>query len=187
MSWAIPGLITRETALVVWISGFPVLALTKRDIRRSIAGLIKLVFTSLFVGGPILVAVAYAAGTVLILRHVGYWERDMTKVAVLWFIGFALVALFNTKNVDASYYRHLELNLHKFPLPLELVLVPMAFLLAGTQAYAEANPQFAAVRTLTAWSLSVLGVLSLAYSIFYLVNNFDEVATAAKIEEFVLP
>jgi hypothetical protein len=184
----------------VWIGGSLLFALTKRDIRSSVGGLLKLVFTSFFLGGVILAAVAYATVTVLALRQLGYWERDMTRVALLWFIGFALVALFSTKNVDTSYYRHLVLhnlglavvvefvaNLYTFPLPVELVLVPMAFLLAGTQAYAAIKPQFAAVRKVTASSLSVLGLLSLAYSISYVINNFEAVATAEKIKEFALP
>jgi hypothetical protein len=198
--WAIPGLNTRETALVVWVGGFLLFTLTKRDVRSSIGGLLRSVLTSVLLGGVILGAAVYAAATVLLLRYVGYWESDMTRVAVLWFVGFALVAVFNTKNVDARYFRRLVLhnlglavvvefvaNLHTFPLPVELLLVPMAFLLVGTQAYAEHMPEFAPARKLTAWCLGILGAASLLYSISYLVGHFDKVATLEKIKEFVLP
>jgi hypothetical protein len=175
-------------------------ALTKRDVRSSFGGLFKLVFTSVFLGGVIFGAVAYATVTVLVLRYSGYWEPDMTRVAVLWFIGFALIALFKTKNVDAVYFRRLVLhnlglavvvefvaNLHTFPLPVELVLVPLALLLVATQAYTESMPDFAPALRVTTWCVTILGVVSLTYSISYLAHHVDEVATAEKIKEFVLP
>src|SRR6266516_534260 len=141
MKWAIPGLNTRETALLVWVGGFLVVSLANRDIRSSFVELFKSVFTEVFGGGLMLLAAVYTAVTVLMLRWVGYWEGDMAKVAVLWFGGFALVAMLNKKNVNALYFRRLLLHnlrlavavefvahLHTFPLPIELLFVPMASL-----------------------------------------------------------
>jgi hypothetical protein len=200
VEWAIPGLNTRETALVVWVGGLLLLALKRREVRSSFAALFKLVVTSVFLGGVIFGAVAYATATVLLLRRFGYWESDMTRVAILWFFGFALIALFNTRNVDPRYFRRLVLhnlglavvvefvtNLHTFPLPVELVLVPMALLLVAVQAYSEGKPEFAPGYKLAGWFVTVLGLLSVGYSISYLVRHFGEVATAEKIEEFFLP
>lgn len=200
MEWAIPGLNTRETALVVWVVGFLLLALKRREVRSGVAGLFKLVFTSVFLSGVIFGAAAYATATVLILRRFGYWESDMTRVAIPWFFGFAVVALFNTKNVDPRYFRRLVLhnlglavvvefvtNLHTFPLPIELVLVPMALLLVAVQAYSAGKPEFVPSYKLAGWFVTVLGVLSLGYSISYLARHFGDVATAEKIKEFVLP
>jgi Na+/phosphate symporter len=102
VSWAIPGLNTRETALVAWVGGFLLVVLTKRDIRRSFGQVLKSVLGSVLVGGVIAVAAAYATGIALLVRHLGHWDSEMTKLAVLWFVGFALVAVFNVNNVDRS-------------------------------------------------------------------------------------
>jgi hypothetical protein len=196
----IPGLNTRETAIVVWVGGFLLFALTQGGVRRSIGGLLKLILTSGWIAGALLVAAAYAAASIFLLIHIGYWEIGMTKVAVLWFLGFALVALVNTKDVDRSYFYRLLLrnlalagvvefivNLHTFPLPIELVLVPMIFLLTGSQVVAESNPEFAPARKPILWCLGLLGGASLVVSLVYLGRHFGAVTTAAKAKEFLLP
>jgi hypothetical protein len=103
----IPGLNTRETAIVVWGGGFLLLALSRSDVRHSIGALLKLILTSVWIAGALLGGVAYAAASIFLLIYLGYWEAGMTKVAVLWFVGFALVALVNTKDVDLSYFHRL--------------------------------------------------------------------------------
>jgi hypothetical protein len=196
----LPGLNTRETALVVWVVGFLLFALTKRDVHHRIWGLLKFTFTSAWLVGALLMAAAWATASIFLLVSLGYWEGSMTKVALLWFVGFALVALFDTKEVDRSYpYRLLLRNLglavvvefvvalHTFPLPIELILVPLAFLLVGMQVIAEGNPEFAPTRKLIAWCLGFIGSASLVFSLVYVAEHFDELATAKEIKEFLLP
>jgi uncharacterized membrane protein YidH (DUF202 family) len=196
----IPGLNTRETALAVWLAVFLVYVLAKRDVRSSFGSLFKLVLGSAFLAGFLATAAAYAAGTVLLLRHFGYCGEHMVATAAIWFVGIGLVALFNTKPTDGNYFRRLVrhnvalvaivefvVNLHTFPLLVELVLVPIALLLAGTQAVADINPEFAAARKPLAWCLTLIGLMSLSFSLAYLVANFGEVATIEKVEEFLLP
>jgi hypothetical protein len=196
----LPGLNTRETAVVVWLGAVLLFALTKGDVRRSIGGLLKLILTSPWIAGALLMAAAWATASILLLVYVGYWEPPMTRVAVVWFVGFALVALFNTKDVDESYFYRLLLHnlglavvvefivaLHTFPLPVELILVPLAFLLVGSQVIAESDAEFAPARKLIAWCLGLLGATSLAFSLAYVAGHLDEVATAEKIKDFLLP
>jgi hypothetical protein len=198
--WVVPELNTRETALVVWLGAFLLFALTKRDVRNSMGGLLKLVLCSRLLGGVILGAAVYVTCVVLLLKRSGYWGSEMTKLTVLWFVGLALIAVFNTKNVNASYYGRLVLhnlglnvvveflvNLHTFPLPVELVLVPVAFLLVGVQAVARNKPEYGPTRKLTAWCLGLLGAVSLSFALTYAGSHFDEVATTAKAKEFLLP
>jgi hypothetical protein len=184
----------------VWVSGFLLFAFTKSDVRRSIGGLLKLILTSAWIAGALLVSAAWATTSILLLVYLGYWEPPMTKVAVVWFVGFALVALFNTKDVDESYLYRLLLHnlglavvvefivaLHTFPLPIEMILVPLVFLLVGSQVVAKSDPEFAPARKPIAWCLGLLGAASLAFSLVYVAGHFDEVATAEKIKEFLLP
>jgi hypothetical protein len=200
MRWAIPGLNTRETALVVWMGALALFVLTKRDVRTSIAGLFRQIFTSLFLGAVLLGAAAYTAVTVLLLTRFGYWKVSMTKVSVLWFFGFALVVLFNTKNVGPSYFARLLLynlqlavvvefvaNLHTFRLPVEVLLVFLALVLVLVQALADVEDEYAQIRKPIAWCLGILTAVSVSYSIAYLIGHFDEVATGNKVKEFLLP
>jgi hypothetical protein len=198
--WTFSGLNTRETAVILWVGGFLLFAFTRREILSSVGGLFKLVLTSKFLGGLILVAAAYASLAISLLWLVGYWEPRMTKVTVVWFLGFGLVALFNTKNVDAYYFRRLVLhnvglavvvefvvNVHTFPLPVELLLVPAAFLLVGIQVIADNKPEYALVKKVVAWPLGILGFVSLAYSLAYLIGHIDEVVSTSTLKEFLAP
>jgi hypothetical protein len=78
-------------------------------------------------------------------------------------------------------------SLHTFPLPIELILIPMAFLLTGSQIVGESNSEFAPARKLVAWCVGLLGGASLVFSLIYLAGHFDGVATAGKVKEFLLP
>jgi hypothetical protein len=197
---SIPGLNTRETALVVWACVLLVFLLTKAEVRSSFASTLRVIFGSRFLSSVIVSAGAYAAGTVLLLRHVSYWEGEMTRTAVVWFFGIGIVAVFNTKRTDTRYFRRLVLdnlalaavvefvvNLDTFPLPVELVLVPLAFLFVGTQVVAESDPDYAPARKLIAACLTLLGLASLSFSLAYAFSHFDQIATGEKVKDFLLP
>lgn len=200
VAWAIPELNTRETAVVSWSALLLAFLLTKPEIRRGFLQLAATMFGSIWVIGPILAAGGYMVGVVFALERVGYWTPTMTKITVVWFVGGALVALFNTKDVDVAYYRVLVLrnaglvviveflsNVHTFPLPVELVFVPLATLLAMTQVVAEASPEYVAIRKPLAVVTTLLGLTALALSLNYVAANFDRVATATNLKQLALP
>jgi hypothetical protein len=198
--WAIPGLNTRETALAVWLAMLLAVGLLKPDARRGIAGLLRLFATSGLLGGLIAGAASYLGVAVFSLDRLGYWSWSMTSAAVFWFLFFGLVAMFDTRNVDAGYYRRLLtrnlgaavaiefiVNIHTFPLPVELVLVPAALIVVLMQVVADSNPELASVRKLLAWLVTVPGVVAISYSVAYLIGHSSEVLTATKLKEFMLP
>jgi hypothetical protein len=200
MRWTLFGLNTRETAILVWTMVFAVLALSKPDLRRSIFGLIKLLATSRILAGLILGAAIYAAGATLVLGRAGYWEPSMTSIAVVWFLSFGVVALFNTKNVDAAYFRRVALrnlgmavlvefivNLHTFPLPIELVFVPLSLALVLMQVVAAADPNVQSAQRVLAWLVAIPGLVAIAYSAAYFATHVSRVANAEKGKEFLLP
>ena len=200
MDWAIPGLNTRETAIVIWTALLLAFLLTKHDVRRSFLQLGRTIFGSVWLVGPIIAVVIYMVGVVAALREVGYWTSAMSKLTVVWFVGGALVALFNTRDVDVSYYRTLVLrnvglvviiefvsSLHTFPLPIELLFVPLATLLVVTQAFAESSREHAAARKPLAVMTTLIGLTSLSLSLNYVVGNFAHVATASNVKALALP
>jgi hypothetical protein len=196
----IPGLSTRETALVAWVALFLAFAFTKADVRSSVGSLLKLVFTSAFLTGVIASAIGYAVATILLLQKVGYWEGGMAKTAAYWFAGIALVAVFRTKRTDARYFRRFVLdnlalaavvefivNVHTFPLPVELFFVPLSVLLVGVEVVAGGSPEYTAARKPVAWMLTLLGGTALAFSLVYIANDFAAVTTTARVKDFLLP
>lgn len=200
MRWTLFSLNTRETAILVWVVVSVAVALSKADLRGSIFGLIKLLTTTRILAGLILAAAVFVAGVALTLRWAGDWESSMTLIAVVWFLSFGVVALFKTNNVDAAYFRHLVLrnlgmavlvefivNLHTFPLPVELVLVPLSILLVLMQVVAAADPNLQSAQRVLAWLVAVPGVIAIVYSAVYFATHVSRVVNAEKGREFFLP
>jgi hypothetical protein len=186
--------------MVFWTVAFAAWMLTKPDVRRTTAPLFKTFFGSIFLPGVLLLAAAWSAGAIFVLIRFGEWHWEMTKVAVLWFFGIAFVAMFRGKPVDGSYLRHLVLhslrlaavvefitNIHPFPLVVELLLVPLAAVLVMVQALAEGDEQYAPIRGVLAWAISLFGLVSLSFSLVYLAGHFKHVVTIEKVEAFLLP
>jgi hypothetical protein len=202
VDWTLPGLNTRETALAIWLAALSLWLLSKPDVRRSLWQVLKTIFGSVFIGGVIAVAAAYSAGIALALRQFGYWNTEMTKLAAVWFVAFALVAVVNTKNVDRSYYRRLLLHnlgiaviaefivkLHTFPLPVEIVFTPVVFILIAVNVYTgvKQTPEYTPVRAATNWLLGLVGVVLLSFGLAYIATHFSQITTVEKAEELLLP
>jgi hypothetical protein len=201
MNWTIPELTTRETAITVWVVLILMYAVWKSPgVLRSFGSLLRTLVTSAFLLGMILTAVAFSFATILLLTKVGYWEHDMIKVVVFWFIGIALVAMFRTKRTDTPYFRTFVLDnaglaaviafvvgFHTFPLPVEMILVPLLFMLVGVQAYAAGKPKYASVGAPVTNLLTLLGATAFVYSIVYIATHSDQTVTTANAKEFALP
>lgn len=201
---SIPSLTTRETALVLWVGGFIAWAAIKDgSIRSSLAGVAR-VFVSKWILSFLAGAAVYVVVMVLVLRTLGYWTADMTKPTIYWFVATGLVAALRSNENDERYFRSLVarnvsaavviellVNLHTFPLLVELVLVPIVLLLAMTEIYArsqvEDDQSLRPVVKLLGGVLAVLGLVALTFSLNYLVRNLGEVATRENVAAFFLP
>jgi hypothetical protein len=201
---SIPGLNTRETALVVWLVVLAVLL----GRRRSVWDALWNVVTSLFqryVIAAWLSALIYTGIVIAVLIHFRYWNLELLKGTIVWFFGSALVALFSTEPVGAHYYRQLILrnvavvalvefvvNLYTLPLPVELVLVFFMLFLPALQAVSTISPdltgaKYDAVRRLISGCLSLLGVFLLLSSVIQIVLHWNETFSLEKGREFALP
>ena len=197
---SIPGLDARETAATVWaalILGY--VALKSSGFRSSVMSLLKIAFGSIL-AVLIAVAAAYMTGVVWLLQFIGFWDCPMLKTTVFWFIGTGVVTAFSTKRKDGRYFARLVfrnfsaaavvayfMNIHPFPLYVWLALFPVVLLLAGSQALAEVDSQYAAAKTPIEVLLTVIALTALAFSLAYVVAHFDKLTTGETGREFFLP
>jgi hypothetical protein len=200
MDWTIPNLNTRETAVAIYAGAFFLWSLTVPGVRSGLWQVLR-VMSSVYIGGVLVVAAAYSAGVALLLLYSGNWSGELTKLAALWFVSFALVAVFRAgENVDRSYYRRVVLHtlglaavaefvvtLHTFPLPVELVLVPLVFVLAIGRAVAANKPEDAQAYRVAGWGLTIIGVAALLFAVVYALEHADQFATTERLERFLLP
>lgn len=197
---SLPGLNTRETAVVAWLLlGFAA-ALSRAEVRASIGALIKTVFGSRILAGLLVTAIGYTAFVVVVMRWLGFWDWGMTKTTVVWFLGTALARTYSFERRDAAYFRRLLVgtvalpvvveflaNLHTFPLIAELVLVLAVFVLVMLQVVASTDPKTQGVGKACGYILSFMGLIVLALSVRDVIHDVGGFLTAARAKEYVLP
>ena len=149
--------------------------------------------------GFVLVTASYVAGSVLALRQIGYWEPEMAKRTVVWFLGTAIVGLFNTNRKQSRFFSRLAIhslsvafiveflsNLHTFPIYVELLLIPLMAFFVAARVVAESEGQYKAAATAFGWVLATFTLTSLSFSLAYAANNIESVTTE-QLREFLLP
>jgi hypothetical protein len=195
------GPYTREAAIAVWAAVVVGYATIKSGgFRTSAASFLRIVFGSVFLTGLIAGAVAYTVGVVIALRAIGYWDHEMERTTVLWFLGTAVVTSFSTTRKDGRYFRRLVLrnlsiaavidyfvNIHPFPFYVWFIIVPVAALLGGVEALLERDPQGARALKLTRGLQTLGGLIVISLSFAYVVRHFGSLATVEKGKDFLLP
>jgi hypothetical protein len=202
---SIPGLNTRETALVVWLVVLAVWVGRRRSLWAAIWNVVTALFQRLVLAawGSALV---YTVLVVALLRNFRYWDITLLKATIFWFFGSGLVALFNTQPARADYFKRLIfhnlalavfvefiVNLYTLPLPVELVLVALMLLLPALKVVSEVSPELAGdwkydpTRQLITGCLSLLGVFIVLSSGIEIALHWNESFSPDKIREFTLP
>ncbi len=129
-----------------------------------------------------------------------YWTTAMLKPTIYWFVGVGVVTIFKLHAPEGTNFVRLLranfsiaavvavlTNLYSFPLPVELVLIPLLVLFGGLSAVSEGNPQYAQVAKVVSGCVATIGLLALGFSLVYLATHFGHVVNAESLRAFLLP
>jgi hypothetical protein len=190
----------REIAAAFWFAALAVFVLARRDTRgpamRTVGALLQRMI--------VLSLAAMAAWVVLMAvlgSRWGLWTSDLVKDTALWFLTFAVVRLFRMTNVgkDRHPFRDMILdplaatalvefitNLYVFPLPVEVVLIPMITIL-GLLALVAGYQKVPYVKGIANAALAAIGIAILSISAFDLVTRWPTLDVAHQVRLLVLP
>ena len=192
---------TREIAILTWSGILLFSLLLKREIREAALGVVRA-----FVQPKILqwvgLMVAYVAVCTAGLWKFGAWTCDNLKTTIVWVLTFAFVTMMNRLALagDPTAFRRLAMEaiaptalvvfiaeLYTFNIWVELVLVPALTIVGLMVAVAQLKPELAIVirplNMIQTWAgFSILG-----YSLYRIVSDFGEFATANNGREFAVP
>lgn len=192
---------SREEAVVIWLAIGLVMVLLRGDTRRSLLHLVK----SFFQWKILLIMLAmllYVGAEVFGLYKVGFWDASLLKDSLLWTFGVAFVLLINwdTSAQGKHHFRKavsdnlkmvaiLEFiaNLYTFKLWIEIVLVPMLFLIVGANAVAASDVKYVFVKKATDFLMSVFGMYLFGFAVASIIRNFYGFATSDNLRSFLLP
>lgn len=154
---------------------------------------------------PILLSIAvvmlYSAALVLLARQFGLWSAELTKDTIIWFVATALVLLINLPHsAQSGFFRKAAVdalkvtvlveffvNLFVFSLPIELILLPVAFLIVVIPVVTPREERFRLVVRFTNVVSSMVGLGIGIYVAWRLTVDWRDVANAATLQALALP
>lgn len=193
-------LTNRDVAFLVWLAVVAVVVLARPGGRKGIADIAGALHGKV---GTILVAyAAYIAAAVAVAYLLGFWNLDLLKETVAWFLvpGLVLVFGFTKAYEGGGYYRRTLLrvigltavvefyvNQAAFPLWVELLLLPAVVFLSAMSAVARLRPEAQIAKRFVDRLMAILGLIILTGTTAYLVRQWALLDTTQLAFSFALP
>jgi len=191
----------REKAIAIWLVVGLIVMLFQRSIRHPFQEVLRCFFRwkMLIIVLPMLLWVGLE---VFGLYGVGFWDASLLKDTILWTLGVAFVLLVNsgTPTQDEHYFRKVLLdnvkmvallefivNLYTFNFWVEIILVPVLFLVGGISAVAASDKKYLAAKKLVDFVITVFGLYLLGFTIVSIVHDVRGFASMENLRSFLLP
>jgi hypothetical protein len=193
---------SREQAALFWIGVGACLAFWKVPaIGPQLIAVTRSFFVPKLLLSVWIPATVYVVGIVYVAQSLGLWHATSLRETLYWYVGAALVLAGSaTQASDLGKFKKLFgrvfkvtiaieflVNLYVFPLAVELIVIPLAVLLAGMQVVAERDPTLAPARRVITFVLASLGVVTLAFAFTSAARDLDGLLTWMHFEQFVVP
>lgn len=144
MTWTIPDLNTRETAMLVWIILALAVALAIPSGREIVVDGVKIAARP-FVSVMLTVTTLLALAITICLAWLGYWRTPMIPATIAWFVGTAIIGTFSTDGVGdlrrlaartVALTAAVEFVSNAYTLPLPVAWIPQNARNDGDSGYA---------------------------------------------------
>lgn len=191
----------REKAIGIWLFIFFVWALARKEIRESMLSLIKTMFlTKLFF--VFLSMFLYVASVLFLLYKIKIWDYLLLKDTIFWIIGTGFVLLLNVNKVtdNARYFKDIFLdalkltvvlefivNLYSFSFWVEVVLMPLLFVVVIMNVFAGIKEEYKLVKKITDWILAIFGIYTFIFLFSQTLSNYQNFTTLYNLRVFILP
>lgn len=195
---------TREWAILFWIGAFIVFALRNRRVRHSAMGVVRAFFQwklQLSLG----LALLWSAGCIWMLAQVGWWEWRNLKTSIIWMLTFMFVTMLDVRKLEKGTVALRELavqtlvgtifvtiiafvaDFYTMPIGVELILVPVLFLLGGLVVVARLNPEHRVLIGPIQRVRAVVGLSILGFSLYKIAGHIGEFVSLPTVREFAVP
>lgn len=191
----------REIALIFYLLIFIIWALTKKNIRESIKGVIKTLFEFSIVIS-IALLVVYVFSIVCLLYLLQFWDMTMIKDTAYWTFGVGFILMMNSNKVSKQENYFIKIvkdnfklmalvqfivGLYVFGLVTELILMPILTFLSMLLAYTEAYKEHKQVKRFLQAIFSIVGIAYLIYSAVHIYQDFKNFASYSTFKAFSFP
>ena len=195
----IEGLNNREISFAIWLGAILLYTVYKARSFKFITRLVR-AFLAWKVLTMYLASTLYTCSAVYLLHKLDWWSIAQLKDTILWCTLTILKTLLNLSDVreNKNYLRealldNLKITLlvefitetYTFSLPVELILVPLLFLLGGIQAVASHDKKYSNTVPVLQNLVILFGLAMFMHSIWRLINTHGY-ADLDKWREFTL-
>lgn len=191
----------REIAIIFWLCALLFWALTKKQIRQSLAHVAKALFAKSIMTSFV-VMVAYILLEIAVLYHFKLWNISQLKMTIFWGLIVATSMLFNFNkiiedpnflskaikdNIRFTVFIDFIVNLYVFSLLIELIFVPVSALIGGMIAVAESDEKYKPVEKLLNVILGIFGLWLIIYAFYHIFIGFSNFSRIQTIKDLILP
>lgn len=200
------GLNTRETAMAIWVVGFFLIAFVKIKRKKQSSGFLNLIkaFLNKNVMVVFLAAAVWVFICIFIMSLVGFWSVENLKTSIIWFFGFACVAVLSSDNKrqlsEQEYLVRYLKNIFTlavvvtfvaesftFHLFFELMLFPLIVLLSGMKFISENRGLGKALERVIDFLLILIGSIYLVFSLIKIFFNPASFFSSTTALNFFIP
>lgn len=194
----------REIAIGIWLLViFVYFALSPKMIeaRQSFRHLLAAFFVKQIIS-VLGLMIVYIVFMVYILSEINLWNTGQLKNTIFWSISVGFMSIFNMESIkkDKSFFKHSVIDnfkllailqfivgVYTFPIWIEILLVPILVLIGAMLAIAESEKKYYQVKTLLEYCLTIFGSISIIYTLYMLITNFDEFGNKRTAYDFFVP
>jgi hypothetical protein len=188
----------REISTFFWVIVLIVWALSKKKIRKSVSSTIKVFFKLL---KWYLIMIVYIAAFVLIFHIIEIWDISLLKDTIYWVFGGAFIIFFNVDkalrnekffiNTIKDCFKLIILieflsNLYSFHISIELISIPIIFLLGLLSIDYESIKIDKNVKKFTNVLITIYVLAVITFSLIKAINNLDNVFTIGNFQSLLL-
>lgn len=190
----------REKAILIWVLLLMIIGVASSKIRKPILDLLKAFFAKKLVQ-IYFAMIVYIIIMVFLLNVINLWGISQLGDTLKWSVLVGFVMLSNYEKAEKSNYfktaiiSNLKIlvivefivNLYVFSLPIEFILTPFLALLGAMTAIADSDKQYAQVKKIINFILSLIGSIFLIYSLYMVITDFNNFVSVKTFEGFCLP
>jgi len=191
---------SREMALAIWIAIAVIVILFKKSIRKDFGGVLKALFVWNLMSWLAGMAV-YISVFIYLFYRIGLWTPDLLKDTVFYSLFSATVSMFKANKISEDKHFFLEMlkdNLklgillefligqYTFDLRVELLIVPIAVLLAGMQAFSGTDAKYASVNKLINRIWLIAGAFMIYHVTSSVIQHFHELLSIDVLRQILL-
>jgi hypothetical protein len=193
----------REIAILIWGFIFFVVLLILSKNYKGLINIIKLLFSKILIYCYIFIGL-YISLIYYLIKKTIFWDSFLIKDFIFWCVGFALVSLFNSNNINSNakaftkfknifsltVFTDFFINFFTFELGWEMIFIPVVSLIGILKVYTDhylEKDGYLQVNKVLKKMFSMIGVFIFIYCLYRLYFNYNEITNNKTIKSFLLP